>query len=67
MFDRELAMLFAVQSKVMNQAVKRNAKRFPEEFMFQLDANKFAEWKSQIVTSKGDIKGLRKRPHAFTE
>ena len=67
MFDRELAMLFAVQSKVMNQAVKRNAKRFPEEFMFQLDANEFAEWKSQIVTSKGDIKGLRKRPHAFTE
>ena len=67
MFDRDLAKLFEVQAKAMNQAVKRNAKRFPEEFMFQLDSKEFAEWRSQIVTSKGDIKGLRKRPYAFTE
>ena len=67
MFDRDLAKLFEVQAKAMNQAVKRNLKRFPEEFMFQLDAQEFTEWRSQIVTSKGDIKGLRKRPYAFTE
>jgi hypothetical protein len=67
MFDRDLAKLFEVQAKAMNQAVKRNAKRFPIEFMFQLDVKEFAEWRSQIVTSKGDIKGLRKRPYAFTE
>ena len=67
MFDRDLAKLFEVQAKAMNQAVKRNAKRFPEEFMFQLDAHEFAEWKSQIVTSKSDNMGLRKRSFAFTE
>ena len=53
MFDRDLAKLFDVQAKAMNQAVKRNAKRLPEEFMFQLDAQEFTKWKSQIVTSKG--------------
>ncbi len=67
MFDRDLAKLFDVQAKAMNQAVKRNAKRFPEEFMFQLDAQEFTEWKSQIVTSKNDHMGLRKRSYAFTE
>ena len=53
MFDRDLAKLFEVPAKAMNQAVKRNAKRFPLEFMFQLDAQEFTKWKSQIVTSKG--------------
>jgi len=67
MFDRDLAKLFEVQAKAMNQAVKRNTKRFPIEIMILLDAVLFTEWKSQIVTSKRDIKGLRKRPYAFTE
>ena len=53
MFDCDLAKLFEVQAKAMNQAVKRNAKRFPIEFMFQLDAQEFTKWNSQIVTSKG--------------
>jgi hypothetical protein len=67
MFDRDLAKLFEVQAKAMNQAVKRNAKRFPLEFMFQLDAQEFTKWKSQIVTSKNDNMGLRKRSYVFTE
>jgi hypothetical protein len=67
MFDCDLAKLFEVQAKAMNQAVKRNAKRFPLEFMFQLDAQEFTKWKSQIVTSKNDNMGLRKRSYVFTE
>jgi hypothetical protein len=67
MFDRDLANLYGVPSKALNQAVKRNAERFPDEFMFQLDPQEFAHWKSQIVTSKGDAMGLRKRSHVFTE
>jgi hypothetical protein len=67
MFDRDLANLFDVEARAMNQAVKRNSKRFPIEFMFQLDASEFAKWKSQIVTSKNDKMGLRKRSYVFTE
>jgi hypothetical protein len=62
MFDRDLAKLFDVQAKDMNQAVKRNLKRFPEEFMFQLDAQEFTEWKSQIVTSKGKLESIERSP-----
>lgn len=67
MLDRDLAFLYGVQTKVLNQAVKRNIKRFPEDFMFQLTEEEFGNWKSQIVTSNSDKKGLRKRPQAFTE
>ena len=56
--DRELAKLYGVSTKVLNQAVKRNAERFPDRYMFQLTASEFNNWKSQIVTSKGDIMGL---------
>ena len=65
--DRELAKLYGVSTKVLNQAVKRNAERFPDRYMFQLTASEFNNWKSQIVTSKGDIMGLRKSPFVFTE
>lgn len=67
MIDRDLAELYGVETKVLNQAVKRNIERFPENFMFQLDESEFANWKSQIVTSNSDKMGLRKRPYAFTE
>lgn len=67
MLDRDLARLYRVPNKALNQAVKRNARRFPEDFMFQLNAEEFEKWKSQIVTSKNDKQGLRKKPHAFTE
>jgi hypothetical protein len=65
--DRELAKLYGVSTKVLNQAVKRNAERFPDRYMFQLTASEFNIWKSQIVTSIGDRMGLRKAPFVFTE
>jgi len=51
MIDRDLAELYEVPTKVLNQAVKRNIKRFPVEFMFQLSGGEFNNWKSQIVIS----------------
>jgi hypothetical protein len=63
--DRELAKLYGVSTKVLNQAVKRNAERFPDRYMFQLTASEFNIWKSQIVTSIGDRMGLRKAPFVF--
>lgn len=67
MIDRDLSDLYGVQTKVLNQAVKRNIKRFPEDFMFQLTKSEMKIWKSQIVTSKNDKMGLRKRSYVFTE
>ena len=51
MFDRELAGLYGVRTMVLNQAVKRNIKRFPEDFMFQLSKEEMEDWISQIVIS----------------
>ena len=67
MLDRDLAELYGVETKVLNQAVKRNAERFPKDFMFQLSQTEFENWKSQFVTSNSDRMGLRKLPYAFTE
>jgi len=67
MFDRDLAELYGVKTMVLNQAVKRNIKRFPEDFMFQLDKNEMENWKSQIVISNSVKMGLRKVPYVFTE
>lgn len=67
MLDKDLAELYSVKTKVLNQAVKRNIKRFPADFMFQLDREEMKIWKSQIVTSKSVKMGLRKLPLAFTE
>ncbi len=65
--DRDLAVLYCVQTKVLKQAVRRNAKRFPDDFMFELTTQEFENWRSQFVTSKGDKIGLRYKPMAFTE
>jgi len=65
--DRELAKLYQVENRVLNQAVKRNLDRFPNDFMFQLNKEEFENWKSQIVTSNADVMGLRKMPYVFTE
>ena len=65
MLDFDLARLYQVETKVLNQAVKRNAKRFPPDFMFQLSLKEFTDLKSQIVTSSWG--GTRKLPYAFTE
>jgi len=68
MLDSDLAALYGVPTGVLNQAVKRNRKRFPEDFMFQLSKEEFENWKSQIVISNSAAKmGLRKRPYVFTE
>ena len=65
MLDRDLAILYGIETKVLNQAVKRNMSRFPEDFMFQLTEIEFQNLKSQIVTSSWG--GSRKLPSAFTE
>ena len=65
--DRDLAALYGVLTKVLKQVVKRNAGRFPEDFMFVLTREEFAEWRSQFVTSRADRMGLRHAPMAFTE
>ena len=65
--DRDLARFYGVGTKVLNQAVKRNIERFPEEFCFQLNKEEFENWKSQFVTSNSDKMGLRRPPYAFTE
>jgi len=65
MLDNDLAALYQVETKVMNQAVKRNIDRFPHEFMFQLTQAEYANLKSQFVTSSWG--GRRKLPLAFTE
>jgi hypothetical protein len=68
MLDSELAALYQVQTKALNQAVQRNIDRFPADFMFQLSATEFANWRSHIVTSNsGAAMGLRRPPYAFTE
>ena len=54
MLDRDLAELYGVPTKVLNQAVKRNIERFPERFMFQLTKDELADLRSQIVTSNID-------------
>ena len=67
MLDKDLAWLYGVETKVLNQAVKRNIKRFPSDFMFQLSKEEFENWRSQFVTSNSLRMGLRRSPYAFTE
>ena len=80
MLDRDLAMLYGVETKVLNQAVKRNINRFPSDFMFQLEENENDSLRSQIVTSNKNDDSLRSQfvtsnkrggtrylPYAFTE
>ena len=82
MLDRDLAELYGVPTKRLNEQVKRNARRFPNNFMFQLSKAELEDWRSQIATSneenwmsqnatskmqKAVKMGARKRPYAFTE
>ena len=66
MLDSDLAMLYQVETKVFNQAVKRNIERFPEKFRFQLTKEEYDSLRSQIVTSNGKG-GRRYMPYVFTE
>ncbi len=65
MLDKDLAEMYDVETAALNQAVKRNINRFPEDFMFQLSEAEWGNLKSQIVTSS--YGGVRKLPNAFTE
>jgi len=65
LLDEDLAGLYAVQTRVLNQAVTRNIERFPADFAFRLSKEEFENLKSQIVTSSWG--GRRKPPRAFTE
>ena len=70
--DRDIAILYGVETKALNQAVKRNRERFPDRFMFQLTEEELGNWKSQIVTSNPSLEqsirmGVRRAPYAFTE
>ena len=67
MLDADLARLYGVPTKALNQAVKRNAERFPPDFMFQLTAEEHESLRSQIVTSSSGHGGRRFLPYAFTE
>lgn len=65
-FDEDLAAFYGVETKVFNQAVKRNNERFPEEFMFQLKAEEYAFLRSRSVTSNEGRGGRRYLPYVFT-
>lgn len=67
MLDEDLADLYGVETRVLVQQVRRNAKRFPSDFMFQLSIEEFSDLKSQFVMSSGGHGGRRKRPLVFTE
>ena len=67
MLDRDLAELYRVETRTLNQAVKRNKERFPIDFMFQLTNEELEFWKSQIVMSNSIKMGIRRNPYAFTE
>ena len=65
--DSDLARLYGVETKALNRAVKRNAERFPKDFMFQLNRAEFDNLKHQFGTSSSSHGGRRKLPRAFTE
>lgn len=69
MIDKDLAELYQVSTGNLNKAVKRNIKRFPSDFMFQLTAEEFEELKSDLIFQNGTSSwgGTRKLPYAFTE
>ncbi|MBU1130778.1 ORF6N domain-containing protein [Patescibacteria group bacterium] len=79
MFDKDLAQLYGVETRTLNQAVRRNKERFPDDFMFQLTKEEFRIWASQIVIPNDKDRNLRSQtvissyggrryiPYVFTE
>jgi len=66
MIDRDLAILYGIETRALNQAVKRNPKRFPDDFMFQLSGEEMENWKSQIVISNNKkMKLMGQDPFGF--
>ena len=67
MLDRDLAELYAVETKQLKRTVRRNISRFPEDFMFELNKEELDNWRCHFGTSNREIMGLRIPPFAFTE
>ena len=67
MLDFDLACIYEVGTRVLNQAVKRQIRRFPSDFMFQLTEHEWSVMKSQIVTSSQTKRKRSSPPYAFTE
>ena len=67
MLDRDLARLYQVETRTLNQKVKRNIERFPNDFCFQMTELEFESWRSHFVMSNSDKLGLRRPPYVFTE
>ena len=65
--DSDLAALYDVETRRLNEQVRRNIDKFPEDFMFQLTKEEFKNLKSQIATSSSGWGGRRKLPFVFTE
>ena len=65
--DRDLARLYGVETRVLNQAVQRNIERFPEDFMFQLTKDEYENMSSQFVTTSPQKRPKSAVPYAFTE
>lgn len=66
MLDRDLAMLYGVETRRLNEQVKRNIERFPNDFMFQLNKEEFEDWKSHFATSNSIIMGQGNYPMPLT-
>lgn len=60
--DRDLALLYGIETKRLKEQVKRNRDRFPKDFMFELSKIEFENWRSQFATSNSDKVGLRHSP-----
>ena len=67
MLDFDLAGLYEVETKVLNQSVKRNIKRFPPDFMFRLTKDEWETMRSQFVTASQNKRNINVTPYAFTE
>ena len=67
MLDRDLSVLYGIETKRLKEAVKRNKARFPADFMIEMKAAEFKNWRSQFATSNSEKMGLRYAPYCFTE
>jgi hypothetical protein len=67
MLDRDLAGLYAVETRRLKEAVRRNIDRFPEDFMFEMTPEELENWRTQFATSNSEKMGLRHPPFCFTE
>jgi ORF6N domain len=67
LLDRDLALMYGIETKRLKEAVRRNSLRFPIDFMFELSDEEFQNWRTQFATSNSDKLGLRYAPMAFTE